>query len=309
MRVVFMGSPEFAVPTLQALVSAHEVIAVYTAPDRVRARGKTPTPTPVKEAALQAELAVYQPPSLRDPVTQDTLRSLAPDAICVAAYGLLLPPEVLAIPPKGCINVHASLLPRYRGAAPVHWAILNGDEVTGVTIMRMEQGLDTGPTASIRETPIGELSLAELTATLALLGAEALIETLSLVEEGVVNWISQLESQATYAAKVTDADLRLAPELSCVDAARRVRASSVSARAKLVVCDRTVDVLSAHPADTDLDVGPGELRIVGRSLIAGFWDGALVLEQVKAAGRSATEGWAFACGLRLADQARWEPVP
>ncbi|MCL5886954.1 MAG: methionyl-tRNA formyltransferase, partial [Actinobacteria bacterium] len=305
MRVVFMGSPDFAVPSLQALVEAHDVVAVFTAPDRVRSRGKKVTPTPVKECALEAGIPVHQPSTLRDESAQKLLSEYDPDVVCVAAYGHILTPEVLALPPHGCINVHASLLPAYRGAAPIHRAILAGDPIAGVTIMQMEAGLDTGPMASIRSMPIGGLAVSELTAHLAVLGAEALIETLGEIEAGNLQWIPQDASRATYAAKITDADLRLTPEITVETASRMVRASSASARAKMRICDRTLDVLEASVSETP--VGPGELVQTPDGLVAGFADGGLLLEFVCSAGKAPVCGKAFACGLRLADDTRWEP--
>ncbi len=306
MRVVFMGSPGFAVPSLQALIESHRVVAVFTAPDRVRSRGKKVTPTPVKQLALEAGIPVHQPHTLRDEEALQLLSEYAPDVICVAAYGHILPPEVLALPPHGCINVHASLLPSYRGAAPVHRAILVGDEVTGVTIMQMEAGVDTGPTAAIRSIPIDGLSVTELTAALATLGAEALVETLAEIEAGTALWIPQDDSRATYAAKITDDDLRLTPDIRVEHASRMVRASSASARAKMRICDRTLDVLRASVSETP--VGPGELVTTPDGLVVGFADGGLLLEFVCSAGKAPVCGKAFACGLRLAEDSRWEPA-
>lgn len=306
MRVVFMGSPDFAVPSLKALIESHDVVAVFTAPDRIRSRGARVTPTPVKECAIQAGIPVHQPHTLRDDSALKLLSEYAPEVICVAAYGHILPPEVLALPPYGCINVHASLLPAYRGAAPVHRAILAGDEVTGVTIMQMEAGLDTGPMASVRSLPVGELSVTELTAHLATLGAEALIETLGRIEAGTLRWTPQDASRATYAAKISDVDLRLTPSISVDAASRMVRASSPSARAKMRISDRTLDVLEASASETP--VGPGEVVQTPDGLVAGFADGGLLLEFVCSAGKAPVCGKAFACGLRLAEDTQWEPA-
>jgi len=302
-RVVFMGSPEFAVPSLKALCRHHEVVAVYTRPDCIRGRGKSLAPTPVKTVALEEGIPVEQPQTLRSEIAVESLRTYAPDVICVAAYGLILPSGVLEIPPFGCINVHASLLPRHRGAAPVHRAILEGDEITGVTIMLMEEGLDTGPTAVTRPVSVAGKYLDELSAELSCLGAEALIETLSAVCAGVFRWSPQDESKATYAAKITAEDMRLDPGLRVVDALRRIRASSTSARAKVIITGCSVEVIQARIAEERVD--PGELRAVSGGLLAGFADGALWLDRLRAAGKSPVDGKAFACGRRLSTEERW----
>lgn len=156
MRVVFMGTPDFAVPSLQALLDAgHEVAAVYTQPDKPQGRKQVLTAPPVKELALQHNIPVYQPATLKNEDEQARLRELAPEVIIVVAYGKLLPKAVLDIPPHGCINVHGSLLPRWRGAAPIQWAVIAGDEKAGVTTMQMAEGLDTGDMLLTYETPVG----------------------------------------------------------------------------------------------------------------------------------------------------------
>lgn len=306
MRVLFMGSPEFAVPSLEALRDHHEVVAVYTRPDCVRGRGKNLVSTPVKTVALAHGIPVEQPQTLRSESATATLRKYAPDAICVAAYGLILPAEVLEIPPLGCINVHASLLPRHRGAAPVHRAILEGDEITGVTIMLMEEGLDTGPTAAVRSTRVADKYLDELTGELSLLGAEALIETLSELRAQTLSWSPQDDSKATYAGKITDDDVRLEPGLFATEALRRIRVSSASARAKMMIGECPVEVARARIAEEK--IGPGELKAVSGGLLAGFADGALWLDRVKAAGKAPVDGGAFACGRRISVEERWSSV-
>src|SRR5574340_759199 len=174
MRVVFMGTPAFAVPSLKALLAHHDVALVVTRPDGPAGRGHTLRPTAVKSAALEAGIDVFQPAKL-DAEARERIAAARPDVICVAAFGALLPSEVLAIPPCGCINVHASLLPRYRGAAPIQRSILAGDAETGVSIMRMEQGLDTGPYATRCTVAIGQRYAAEGEEELAVKGAEALL--------------------------------------------------------------------------------------------------------------------------------------
>lgn len=227
LRVVYAGTPEFAVPALEAIVeSPHTVVAVYTQPDRPAGRGRKLRASPVKELALARALPVEQPPTLRDAEVQRRLAAYAPDVMVVAAYGLILPSAVLQIPPLGCLNIHASLLPRWRGAAPIQRAILAGDAQSGVTIMQMDAGLDTGAMLLKRTCPIGPRdSAADLHDRLAKMGAEALIEVLGGLAAGAGRpGEPQNDSEATYASKIDKAeaeiDWRLAPD----DIARRVRA-------------------------------------------------------------------------------------
>ena len=303
MRVVFMGTPAFAVPSLRKLVGHHDVVAVFTQPDRPRGRGRRVTPSPVKEAAITLSLPVHQPTSLRDPDIVEMLRGYSPDVICVAAYGVILPVEVLEIPVYGCINVHASLLPKHRGAAPIHRAVLAGDEFVGVVTMQMEEGLDTGPYASQRSIPIEDHTVDELTAILGDLGAGALIETLDSISTGNVQWTAQDDAEATYAEKISASDVTLRPELTVVQALRRVRASTPSAKATVCLGDRSVQVLSASASDADLR--PGEIAADTDSLDLGFADGSIHLLEVKPAGKAAMPADCFARGARLDDIVSW----
>ena len=207
MRILFMGTPDFAVPSLEALVAAgHTVCGVFTQPDKPKNRGMKLQPPPVKVCAQAHGIPVYQPVKLRDGSALALIRELAPELIVVAAYGRILPDDILAAPEKGCINVHSSLLPRYRGAAPINWAILNGDRETGVTIMHMAHDLDAGDIIAQRATPIGpEETAPELYARLAELGAEALLEAVDQIGAGTVSRTAQDSSQMTAkpAARVT----------------------------------------------------------------------------------------------------------
>lgn len=221
-----MGSPEFAVPSLDALAAICDVTAVLTQPDRPAGRGRRLHPPPVKERALALGLSVHQPASLRkDARATEFLSSLAPEVVVVAAYGLLLPPAILALARHGAINVHASLLPRWRGAAPVAHAILAGDAETGATIMLMDAGLDTGPILAQRVLPLsGEIGCGDVTSRLATLGAELLAETLPLWLAGRIQPRTQEDALATYAARLTKADGRLHWEEDGRAIVRRVRA-------------------------------------------------------------------------------------
>jgi methionyl-tRNA formyltransferase len=297
-----MGTPAFAVPTLDALLADHEVVAVYTRPDAGSGRGRRVAPSAVKQRALDAGVPVFQPPSLRDPAAIDALAALAPDVIVVAAYGTILPPEVVDLPPLGCINVHASLLPRWRGAAPIQRAILAGDDVAGVSIMRMEAGLDTGPWCTTDSTPIDGKDAAWLTSELASMGARALAQALPLIASGGCVWEPQNDAFATYATKVTAADVALFPGLTVSDAWRRVRASGPSAPCRAVIGGRRVTVLSAAPATATAP--PGSVVADG-GLLLGMADGTLRVETLVPEGRSAMAATDWLRGARLGPDTQW----
>ena len=226
MRIVFAGTPEFAVPPLAALcASRHEVVGVLTQPDRPAGRGRKLTTSAVKDFALQQGLPIAQPQTLRSAEGRESLADWQPDVLVVVAYGLILPSEVLSMPRFGCLNIHASLLPRWRGAAPIQRAILAGDEYTGVTLMQMDAGLDTGPMLLQRRVAIGaDVDSAALHATLAQVGAEALLETLDGLETGTLAAQPQPSSGVTYAAKIDKAEARIDWQHDAIDIARRVRA-------------------------------------------------------------------------------------
>lgn len=227
LRIVFAGTPEFAAESLRALLQGHhDVVAVYTQPDRPSGRGRSLKPSPVKALAAMHDLPVWQPYSLKDADAQAELAELKPDLMVVAAYGLILPPPVLAIPRLGCINVHASLLPRWRGAAPIQRAILAGDRESGITIMQMDVGLDTGDMLYKASCPISNSDTgASLHDRLALLGGDALLAVVDSLSEGQLPTpIAQQESDATYAAKLSkeEALIRWADSAELI--ARKIRA-------------------------------------------------------------------------------------
>ncbi|MEN6556306.1 MAG: methionyl-tRNA formyltransferase, partial [Anaerolineaceae bacterium] len=206
-RVIFMGSPDFALPTLEELHNNTQVVGVVTQPDRPAGRGRQPMPCPVKQLADHLRIPVFQPLSLRKPGALEQLEAWQPDLIVVAAFGQILPKSVLALPPKGCLNVHASLLPRWRGASPIQAAILAGDERSGVTIMLMEEGLDTGPILTQRTVPIRPGTTgAELSQQLAFLGAATLTEILPSYLSGMLAPLMQADSLATYAPMLKKSD-------------------------------------------------------------------------------------------------------
>jgi methionyl-tRNA formyltransferase len=226
-RLVFMGTPDFAIPALRALVrSGHEVATAVTQPDRPRrSRSSPPEPSPVRAEAQALGIPVLAPESVKEPEVVEGLRAIGPEAVIVVAYGQILPPEILTLPPRWCINLHASLLPKYRGAAPVAHAILEGDKVTGVTTMKMDRGLDTGDILLQRECAVGLAETAgELTARLALLGADLLVETLALHERGALEPRKQSPAEATRAPSLKRSDGLIDWSRGAPEIADRVRA-------------------------------------------------------------------------------------
>lgn len=205
MRIVFMGTPDFAVPSLKALVDAgYEICGVFTQPDKPKNRGMKLQQSPVKECALELGLSVYQPAKMRDGEALAALQAMNPELIAVAAYGKILPVDILDLPRLGCINVHSSLLPKYRGAAPINWAILNGEDETGVTIQRMAEGVDTGDILAQAKTPIDiNENAAQLFDRLARMGAELLVEAVAQLEAGTAKAVPQDESRASHASMLS----------------------------------------------------------------------------------------------------------
>ncbi|MFL6736914.1 MAG: methionyl-tRNA formyltransferase [Sphingomonas sp.] len=255
MRIVFMGSPDFALPSLDALVNAgHEIAAVYAQPPRPAGRGKSERRTAVHERAEELGIDVRTPRSLRDPEQQGLFRALEADLAVVAAYGLILPPPILEGPRAGCVNVHASLLPRWRGAAPVQRAILAGDELSGITIMRMDAGLDTGPMLLKRELDIRGKNAGQVTQELAQLGARALIEWLDHPTPPE----AQPDEGVTYAAKIEKPESRIDWSRSAMEIERQVLAFNPAPGAWLEVNGERVKLLEARASD-DASGEPGEV--------------------------------------------------
>ncbi|MBS0376715.1 MAG: methionyl-tRNA formyltransferase [Proteobacteria bacterium] len=297
LSVVYAGTPEFAVPALEALVAAgHRVAAVYTQPDRPAGRGRALAASPVKRRALELGLEVRQPATLKDPEVVAALAALAPEAIAVAAYGLLLPPAVLAIPRLGCLNIHASLLPRWRGAAPVQRALLAGDAETGVAIMRMEEGLDTGAVYATERTAIEAAdTTASLTARLATLGAAALVATLARLEAGPLVPAPQPADGVRYAPKLEKREARLDWDAPATALARAVRAfvpwpvAETSFRgAQLRIHEaQAIEAPAGAPAGTIVAAGAAGIEVATGA-------GRLRLLAVQAPGRGVVAAAAFA---------------
>ncbi|WP_369039244.1 methionyl-tRNA formyltransferase [Stenotrophomonas maltophilia] len=266
MRIVFAGTPEFAVSSLRAAARHHEVVAVYTQPDRPAGRGRGLAPSPVKLEAVARGIPVYQPESLKDEAAQQQLRDLQPDLMVVVAYGLILPRAVLTIPTHGCWNVHASLLPRWRGAAPIQRAIQAGDERTGVCLMQMEAGLDTGPVLLHQELPIAATETGgQLHDRLAELGAQVLSDGLGLLRAGIKPIARpQPEQGVTYAHKLDKAEARLDWALEAGALARTVRAFNPWPIAEAALAGERVRIHGAVAVDVDHGQAPGTVLAAGR---------------------------------------------
>lgn len=266
MKVVFAGTPEFAVPSLRAAARHNEVAAVYTQPDRPAGRGRGLSVSPVKLEALKRGIPVLQPQSLRDPGTQAALRALAPDLMVVVAYGLILPRVVLEIPRHGCWNVHASLLPRWRGAAPIQRAIEAGDTESGVCLMQMDAGLDTGPVILRQTTPISETDTAGLLHDrLAELGAQVLADGLGLLRAGIRPIPTPQPAEGvTYAHKLDKAEARLDWSQPAAVLARKVRAFTPWPIAEATVAGERLRIHGAIALDLDHQAAPGTLLAASR---------------------------------------------
>ena len=306
-RIAFAGTPEFAVPTLRALAASGAAIPlVLTQPDRPAGRGRKLTPPPVKHAAAELGLRVAQPPSLAEaslPVEWG-LRDAPPDLLLVVAYGLLLPEWMRRWPRAGCVNVHASLLPRWRGAAPIQHAILAGDPVSGVSLMRIEAGLDTGAVYATRETPIGPgETAASLHDRLAALGAALVIDALPRILDGTLEPVEQDDAASTHAPKIGKRDARLDFRQPAAALARRVRAFNPWPVAFAAGSDgRVIRVFEASvlPAPGGGGHGPGKIVATGRAGIDVMTaDGVLRLERVQPPGARVMDAAAYLAAHRL----------
>ena len=294
MRIVFMGTPDFAVASLRRLIEdGHEIIGVFTQPDKPGNRKKM-TPPPVKEYALSKGIPVYQPERMRGEEPLALLRSLAPELTVVAAYGQILPEDVLEVAKLGSVNVHASVLPKYRGAAPINWAILNGERETGVTIMYMAKRLDAGDMICVKKTPIAPDEDAEaLFARLAEFGAELLSETIPAIADGTAGRTPQNDAEATYASMLTR-------EMSPIDWSKdaetvvnQVRGLTPWPCASMTIDGKTVKVWRAEPGGETSDPA-GTLRAVKRGVEAACGDGRAVLStelQPEGGKRMAAGAW------------------
>ncbi|MDG2018612.1 MAG: methionyl-tRNA formyltransferase [Porticoccaceae bacterium] len=308
MKIIFAGTPDFAAAHLQALLDCgqHQIVAAYTQPDRPAGRGKKLTASPVKQLACDHGITVFQPPSLKDPEAQQQLASLDADIMIVVAYGLLLPQAVLDIPRLGCINVHGSLLPKWRGAAPIQRAIEAGDKETGICIMQMDAGLDTGPVISVARCPIeAEDTSGSVYQKLSKLGASTLTATLAKIEAGVAVAEQQDDSLSTYARKIDKSEALIDWSKSAEEISRRVRAFNPFPATYSHIAGDRVKIWSAIVIDANSDQSTG--TIIGSSaegIAVQTGSGQLLISDIQLAGKSKmpvsellkSKAELFACG-------------
>ena len=302
MRIIYMGTPDFAVPALDALAKAgHEIAAVYSQPPRPAGRGKALRPSPVHQRAMEMGVEARTPLTLKDNAIQAAFAELRADVAVVAAYGLILPPAVLAAPKFGCLNIHASLLPRWRGAAPIQRAILAGDNVTGVTIMDMETGLDTGPMRAKHVTPIEDKTAGELTQELATAGAELMVEVLDDLD--LHPPVPQPAEGVTYAAKIDKAESRIDFRRDAHQVERQVRAFNPFPGAFFEYRGERFRILAAHVEDHAGSAG----ELLDNSLLIGCGHGAIRPILIQRAGKGAMSpgellrGYDMPAGSRVDD--------
>ena len=324
MKVIFFGTPQFSVPTLERLLnrSEFEVLGVVTQPDKRRGRGKKVTPSPVKALAIARNLPVWQPKRLKKaPETLDRLRLAGAEVFVVVAYGQILSTDVLEMPDRGCVNVHGSILPKYRGAAPIQWCLVRGESVTGITTMLMDPGMDTGPMLEKVLTPIGLLDNADdLARRLADLGGDLLVDTLLKLDRGTLEPVAQDDAQATYAPLIRKDDYRLDWSRPAIEVHNRVRGfypnCTVTFREQPLKVIATAPLGSPYWSQLPEEIArlerewetlssqtaqPGEVVRVAKKLgaIVQTGDGLLLLRELQLAGKKAQSGWDFANGTRL----------
>ena len=300
LKVIFMGTPEFACPTLQTLIGRDEqVVAVVTQPDRPKGRGQRLMPPPVKELAARHAIPVYQPNKVRDPDFIEMLRTLAPDVIVVVAFGQILPKALLDIPPLGCINVHASLLPCYRGAAPLNWCLINGELETGVTTMLMDVGLDTGPMLLKQSTPVDQNEdIVSLHDRMSVMGAELLSETLDGLAAGAIIPQEQEDSRSCYAPMLKKEHGRIDWHRDARSIHNQVRGLAVWPVAYAFLDGQTLKVYRTRTAEgTGL---PGTvLRADKRGIEVACLQGSLVIEELQLAGKKRLDAASFLAGFAI----------
>jgi len=297
MRMIFMGTPEFAVPILEKLADGHDVAAVVTQPDRPKGRGRGVTFSPVKELALRLGIEVLQPEKVRDEEFIEKITALGASVFVVVAYGQILPPRILRIPSLGCVNIHASLLPKYRGAAPMQHVILNGETETGITIMYMDKGMDTGDMILKRTQPVGHTDrLTDLHDKMAALSCECITEALALIEAGTAPRVPQDHSEATYAPMLRKEDGKVDWHSPSEKIVNQVRAldpwpGTYSGALKIWVCEACAD---------DSDAKPGEVIQSDSNLLVKTGSGALLITELQAQGSKR---------MKAADYLRGRPIP
>lgn len=308
MRCIFFGTPEFSVPALEQLNKHEEVCLVVTQEDKRRGRGKKLKPSPVKEKALNLGIEVFQPENINNPDSLKKLRSYEADLFVVVAYGQILKAELLSIPKIDIINIHASLLPKLRGAAPIQYSILEGHTKTGVCIMRIEEGLDSGPVAIRKELEVKEQNTEELTLALSQLGAEALVEYLKKLKKGQVEFQLQNHEASTYAHKIENhmTWLDFYSE-SALDLQRKVRAFNPTPGARFKIGQDSFKVYEVK-LEGSKNLEPGSYLSDGKNLFIGTAEGSLSVEKIQRAGKKVMDIRPFLAGYKLPESGRINPI-
>ena len=302
MRVIYMGTPDFAVGALEEIIKAgHDVVLVVTQPDKPKGRGKTMQFTPVKECALEHGLEVFQPVKVRESANIEYLRKFNPDIIVVAAFGQILPKAILDMPKYCCVNIHASLLPKYRGAAPIHWAIINGDEVTGVTTMRMAEGIDTGDMIAKRQVRIAEDETGgSLIDKLADVGGKLCVETLKMIEDGTAEYTPLDSEQATHTSMIRKELGEIDWGKSAVEIERLIRGLNPWPSAYTHLNNKTFKIWKAAVLDEAYDCEPGCIcRVSKNEMHVMTGDGVLSLLEVQLEGKKRMDIESFLRGFSV----------
>ncbi len=299
MKLLFMGTPHFSIPFLEAVLREHEVLGVVTQPDKPRGRGLKVKPSPVKEFALARGLKVLTPAKLDDDFKRD-IEILSPEVVVVAAYGRFLPDWLLEFPPKGCLNVHPSLLPKFRGPAPIQRAIMAGEKETGVSIIKLVPEMDAGDVYAVRKVPIDDTdNVGSLERKLATAGADLLLEVLRGIESGSIKPLSQDHSKATYAPKIQKEEMLIDWKKSAVEIRNLVRALSPSPGARSFYKGRVIKILEAEVADLNGTPGTVLLAHPKRGLIVAAGNESLKIETLKPEGKKEMKGEEFVRGYRV----------
>lgn len=312
MNIVFMGTPEFALPTLKALHhSSHSIQAVITQPDKPKGRGQKLIVSPIKQYALDSNLPILQPKTVNAPEFIDSLMQNRPDIIIVVAFGQILSETFLKIPKRFCINLHSSLLPKYRGAAPIHRSILKGDTRTGVTTMIMDKGMDTGDILLMQETPVHETDNAQtLHDTLSEMGGALVLETLKRLEENTLLPVPQDHSQATYAGKLKKEEGLIHWEQSATTLFNQVRGLTPWPGSYTLFNKKRLRIIKAEVATGSPDDKPGQVaRVTDMGIEVGTGDGRLVITELQPEGKKSMSAKSFLAGHKIEQGTLFDPVP
>lgn len=301
MRVVFMGTPDFSVPALENIAKKYEVVAVVTQQDRPKGRGHKMQYTPVKEKAIELEIPVYQPKRVKDHEFVDILKTLKPDVIVVIAFGQILSKEILELPKYGCINVHASLLPKYRGAAPIQWAVINGDKKSGVTTMYMAEGLDTGDIIDTSEIVLDEKETGgSLFDKLADLGGKLILNTLDKLETGTATRTRQDDARSTYAGKITKELGKIDFTKSAAEIERLIRGLNPWPSAFTYMDDKMLKIWNADVLEETVEEDPGTITEVNKKFIkVATGEGYLLLKEIQLEGKKRMNVTSFLNGYNF----------